>query len=122
MPALTRKDIVSAEKLLQITKLPIPGWGQGKWRYIRMISAEEADLVQRLCFEQAKNKNPDGRSARVMAGWCVLGICDKQGKRLFGEADIDIFAKGPLIPLQRASLAIMDLNGITGDDEAAKKN
>ncbi len=119
MPALTRKDIVSAEKLLHITKLPTPGWGQGKWTYIRMISAEDADLVQRLCFEQTKNKSS---STRIMAGWCVLGICDKQGKRLFGEADIDIFAKGPLIPLQRASLAIMDLNGITGDDEAAKKN
>lgn len=119
MPGLTRKDIASSEKLLQITKLPMPGWGHAKWTYIRMISAEDADLVQRLCFEQVENK---GSSARVMAGWCVLGICDKQGKRLFGEADIDIFAKGPLIPLQRVSLAIMDLNGITGDDEAAKKN
>lgn len=119
MPALTRKDIVSAEKLLQITKLSVPGWGRGKWTHIRLIGAEDADLVQRLCFEQVKNK---GSSARVMAGWCVLGICDKQGKRLFDETDIDSFAKGPLIPLQRVSLAIMDLNGITGDEEAAKKN
>ncbi len=120
MPALTRKDIASSKNLLRIEKFPTPEWGDAKtWTYIRMLRADEADLVQRLCFQQAKAKTA---STRIMAGWCVLGICDKAGKRLFGEDDIELFAQGPLIPLQRTALAIMELNGITGDDVAAKKN
>lgn len=112
---LTREAILNGKGRIQITQVPVPEWGDnGACVYVRTLRADEGGEVQQLAASHSKG---EVNEARAMVGWCIMGICNKQGKRLFSEQDVDALLAAPLMAIQRCATAIMELNGVT--EEAA---
>lgn len=119
MGALTGKQIVECKNPLKIRRVDTPEWATAAgndYVYVRMLRGDEAGEVQRLCKKAAENSEGE-----ALAGWCVLGVCDKQGKRLFKAAHIKALVTGPWGPLQRCAHEVMKLNEITAGAEAKRK-
>ena len=118
MSSLNKAAILNGGVRLQVRKVDTPEWGGEGHVYVRALSAGDAADVQRLAADQQAGK---ANEAEVMVGWCILGICDGGGKRLFDDADTVALLKGPLMPIQRCTTAIMELNHITEEATQARK-
>lgn len=119
MGLLKRSHFLNGKSSLRIKKLPTPGWPDGSptpYVYIRALSAADGDDFERLCAASREGKLSE---AQLQARWCVLGICDKAGKRLLKEADATALLARSLIQMQQCALEVMRLNGM--GESAAKK-
>jgi len=87
---------------------------------VKSLSATEALRVQGLAERIDKGKVDN---IEAMATWCVLGVCNKQGRRLFKDDDVKVLMDGPFMPLQRCAEGILDLNGLgQGAERKRRKN
>lgn len=118
MAYLNRAAILNGRKSSTVTRVSTPEWGDKGFVYIRVLRGTDADEVQELCASLVDKKLTE---AQGYARWCVLGLCDKHGKRLFSTKDVEALVDSSLAPLQRCAFAIMKANGI-GDNTTRKKN
>jgi|SRR5215831_13025656 len=113
-----RDDILAAEDRLRLP-VPTPEWpaADGKL-YVRTISA-----LERERFSEAYRGNGDGRVRNVMARFCVLCLCDGDGRAVFTEADAEELGRKAGHVVDRIFSAAQKLNGIgAAAAEEALKN
>ena len=118
MPQINRRAMREQLSHVKVKKIETPEWGADGYVYVRALQASDATRVQTLGEAGANGKAGE---ARALVGWCVLGICDKSGKRVLTEADTDALLKAPLGVLQRCVTAIMEINGLTEEGESERK-
>jgi hypothetical protein len=120
MAQVTRAAILNGKSGLKVKKVPVPGWVPGDKKayvYVREFRGEDATEVRTLCADALK---PDASEAELVARWCVLGVCDAKGRRLFTPDDVPELLLRALMPLQRCAIEVMRMNGIAAD--TPKKN
>lgn len=113
MGMATRAIVLGSKRKVQLRKVPTPEWGKDAYVYVRALQANEAGDMKDYTSE---------KTALVAAGWCVLGICDGNGKRQYVRNDIGSLAKQPFRVIQRCADAVMDVNGFTADAKAKKNS
>lgn len=119
MPQVTKTDVQSSAKAMIVRQIDTPEWKDKGYVYIKRLPARDAQEIQELCAARVQDKMTE---SEALAQWCVLGACDKQGKRVFGQADIKWILDGPFGPMYRVAIATMEANGITrGEGGASKK-
>lgn len=112
MGMATRAIVLGSKRKVQLRKVLTPEWGDKAYVYVRALRANEGNDLKEYTSTDI---------ALVAAGWCVLGICDGNGKRQYGRDDIDALANEPFKVIQRCADAIMDINGFTADAETTQK-
>ncbi len=115
MPELNRKSIFSNTKKT-IEKVITEEWGGNGFVYVRVFSAMEIHRIMDLAKKIQTGKVAD---VDALAYWCILGVCDKNGKCLFQDGDKDKLLKGPYAPMQRCAMRAMQLNGFTDAGQKA---
>lgn len=119
---LTGQSIIGSKQTFIIEKVSVPEWNYGDidateaYVYARTLSGDHAGAVRNLAERQEAAEGEE-QEALSMAGWCVLGICDEHGQRLFTEDDIPALMARSLVALQRCSAAVLALNPIDGGEE-----
>jgi len=114
---LTRTDFLDGNKRLSLVcKVPMPEWGDHV--YVRRIPADELPAVNRIVEKAQSGKEDD---VSLAAWWCVMGICDAKGKRLFKDSDHAKMMKRPLVAVTRCAMAFGDFNHLTDDADGKRK-
>lgn len=119
--SLTREEIVGSRKGLKIVEVPTPEWADQSGNgavFVRQVPASEADEAYAIVEGQAKGTLS---RAKIMASWCVLGICDENGKRVLEKTDIPALLERPLTALQRCAVKIAELSGMLEEAERGEK-
>ncbi len=122
---LTGKGIVESKQTFILKRVDVPEWNYDgldlaeAYVYARTLGGDQAGDVRDLAEQQEAAKGKKEEEALSMAGWCVLGICDEQGKALFTKEDIPALIVRSLVALQRCSNEVLALNDITGGTEEA---
>lgn len=120
MGQATRAAILNGKHALKVKKVLVPDWVPGDKKayvYVRQFRGEDAQEVRALCQDAMNSK---AKEADLQARWCVLGVCDKKGVRLFTPDDVPELLQRALMPLQRCAIEVMRINGITAD--TSRKN
>lgn len=113
MPALDRAAILAAQDQ-QLATVPVPEWGEGAFVHVRSLTGTERDA-----YEMAVYKN----DANVRATLCRFGICNQEGERIFGAADVAPLGKKSAAALDRCYDKIRELSGMNrAAQEAIEKN
>lgn len=113
MTHLTKEDFLSYDDMgIKEVKLNIPGI-KGKF-YVRAVTADEKDRL-----EQEIERNP----RHVRAKYVALSVCDKDGNRIFDDADVINLSKKSLKLIQPLFHAVIEANSITQEEiEEMAKN
>lgn len=116
---LKRSDIFSSNghSTARVRKVPTPEWSAKGHVFVRMLPASELPSVQRIQEKAASGKTSE---AALAAWWCVLGVCDAKGKRLFKDSDHSKLLNEPLGAVARCAMEFADLN--FRDEAGRKKN
>jgi len=118
MPALTRAQTVKGGVFTK-RKVPMPEFGKDKYVFARTFSVDTMLEGQRM---QDALADDDAKSGRAMAGFCVLGLCDAKGARLYTLDDIDALCQWPFSALARCADAVSMINvALTEPAETARK-
>jgi hypothetical protein len=110
-----RAAILNGKHKLKVKRVPVPNWVPGDKKafvYVRQFRGEDAGEMRQLCADSMKS---DANESALQARWCVLGVCDAKGKRLFTPDDVAALLERALIPLQRCAIEVMRINGIAVD-------
>ena len=113
MGMATRAIVLGSKRKVQLRKVPTPEWGKDAYVYVRALQANEAGDIKTYTSTDVTS---------IAAGWCVLGICDSNGKRQYTRDDMEALAAQPLKVIQRCADAIMDVNGFTAETKAKKNS
>jgi len=97
-------------------KVATPEWGDCV--YVRRIPASELSEINRI---QKKSEGGKESEASMAVWWCILGVCDNKGKRLFKDSDHKELMEAPLGAIARCAMAFAEFNSLTDDAEAALK-
>ena len=126
--SLTREAILKAKPKDGFRKVSTPEWGtSGAGHvYVRRLRASGYATIQKLAKtlkQSGGDMAPDDAIASVLA-WCMITMCDGDGKALFKTTDANKLMELEFAPLQRCFLSAMDLNGFAEDagDDAAKNS
>lgn len=115
---LSRKDIFGAKgRVARVRKVEIPEWGPRGCVYVRMLPADEFPAIQKVQKKAEGGKESD---VSLAAWWCVLGVSDAKGKRLFTDSDHARLLQEPLAAVMRCAEAFAEFN--FPEDIAKKKN
>lgn len=118
MPVLTRAQTLKGG-VFKKRKVPMPEFGKDKYVFARTFSVDTMLEGQRM---QEALADDDAKSGRAMAGFCVLGLCDDKGARLYTLDDIDALCQWPFATLARCADAVSAINSdLTEAAEAARK-
>jgi hypothetical protein len=112
MGQASRAAILNGKGGLKVKRVPVPEWVPGDKKayvYVRQFRGEDAKEVQQLCQDSLKD---DADESELQARWCVLGVCNKQGKRQFTPEDVPELLQRALMPLSRCAIEVMRMNGI----------
>lgn len=114
---LNKIEILAADDL-KFQDVSVPEWG-GTVR-IREMSVGDREHLSALY----KKREDDETASSYLAVLVALSVVDKDGNRLFADADIPSLEKKSLPTLQAISEAAMALNGISikAKDEAVKNS
>ena len=114
--ALSKTDILDADDMPR-EEVAVPEWGGTV--LVRTMTAAERDSFE------ARVIGTDGirNLANIRATLCARCIVDEQGKRLFGDGDIDLLGQKSAAAVDRVFAVCQRLNGLTPDDvEELAKN
>ena len=104
-------------------RVPVPEWATNgpAHVYVRALGAGEIDEAQHALRYA---DGPEKSDAKAVAMMGILCICDKNGKRLFTEDDLDALLTAPLAPLKRCFNEALEINRLTNAsmDELAKNS
>lgn len=110
MSQLTRNDFIGPF-VPAIEAVAVPELKADGVAYVRSFSAGDRGKLEILGARYRDKKNyEDTPKIRFLA--CVLGICDKDGNRIFEEKELDMIAQMPAIVVDRLSEVIFRLNGL----------
>lgn len=127
--SLTGRQILTAKPKDGFRKVATPEWGDANgagYVYVRRLRASGYATIQKLAKTlkgAGADSDPDEAIASVLA-WCIITMCDSDGKTLFKASEASKLMELEFAPLQRCFLAAMDLNGFSEDagDDAAKNS
>lgn len=90
---------------------------------VKAMSASEYDSFQKSVVTIDKKGNPTQDIANKRAKLLARCLCDKDGKRLFTEADIEALGRKSAIPLDQLIEAASRVNRMTAESvEELRKN
>lgn len=113
MTDLTKEDFFNCNDF-EIKKIEFNGYGLKGNFYVRTISADDKDR-----FEQEIEKG----ARHIRARYVALGVCDKDGKRLFDDSHMIEISKKSYRLVQVLFQAVCDINNATAEDiEEMAKN
>lgn len=111
---LSREDIIAVADR-KIERVPVPEWGGAV--YVKTMTGTERDGFEEAVMA-GRGRNRQVNLENFRAKLCVRTICDSSGKRLFGNADIQIVGEKDARALQRVFEAAQKLNGMTPEEVA----
>lgn len=122
MPALTRDAVIAASDLPK-ERVDVPEWGEAAYVYVRSLTGTERDAWETYCIEQRERFKSDSGFPGLRSSLLVRCVVDDDGKRLFGDADVEqLGAKAGLV-IDRLWAVAARLSGLTAADvEELKKN
>jgi hypothetical protein len=112
---LGRNDVLKADDLSR-ELVAVPEWGGEVW--VRSMNGAERDKFEASIVQQRGN-NRELNMANIRAKLAAMSICDENGKRLFGDEDIQALGQKSAAALQRVFTAAQRLSGI-GEDATAE--
>ena len=119
MTVLNRDEILQV-KDIEIEEVEVPAWGGSV--FVKGMTGTERDAFEASIVQQ-RGKNASVNMANIRAKLASQTICDKDGLRLFTDADIKALGKKSATALQVVFDVAQRLSGISGDDveELAKE-
>jgi len=111
--SLTREDILGASDIV-IEKVPVPEWLNG-FAYVKGMTGAERDQFESSIVQQ-RGKNHRVNMVNIRAKLVAQTACNKEGERLFTDADVKALGKKSAVALQRLFDVAQRLSGITSDD------
>lgn len=122
LPVLGREAILAKNDLVT-EKVHVPEWGG--YVFVRNLPATDRErYLESLHVTVGKGKDAR-REVRVIeasAKLAALTICDKNGSRIFSDADVRELGTKSSAALERCTDAAAKLNGLNDDAQAEAKN
>jgi len=113
---LSAEDILSS-KDDSLEKVSVPEWGGDV--FVRTMTGGERDSWELYASKQMERAN----NVNIRAKLACLCLCDENGKRLFGDGQVDALGKKSAKALDRVYSAALELNKLTDEDiEQLEKN
>lgn len=112
MAILNKKQILEAPDI-KTELVPVPEWGGEV--YVKGMSGAERDQFEGSLIQQ-RGKAQRMNLENIRAKLASLTICDKDGKRLFSEADVKALSEKSAGALQRIFTVAQKLSGISDSD------
>lgn len=106
----------------KLEKVPVPEWPDADGHlYVRVMEGWERDDFDSRCAEGRTIKS---RLQNIRARVAVRTLCDKDGAKVFTEAEIGVLTKRSSVALDRIFDVACALNGITSKsvDELVKNS
>lgn len=114
MKILGKQDIQAAQDQV-IEQLEVPEWGGTV--YVRSISGKERGLIEAAAARFKETKGKDETFVRTFTvRMAALGLCDAEGKRLFGDDEIPVLAERNAAAIARVAEVVQRLSGLTKED------
>ena len=110
---LTREDILKAVDI-EIEEVHVPEWFDG-YVFVKGLTGTERDSFEMSIVKQ-RGKSASVNMSNIRAKLAALTLCDKEGVRLFTEADVKALGKKSATALQRVFDVAQKLSGIGEDD------
>lgn len=112
MAILSKKDIL---EIADIKKqlVPVPEWGGEV--YVKGLTGAERDKFESELVT-IRGKEQVVNMANARAKLAAMSICDENGKRLFGESDVQALSQKSGAALQRIFAVAQKLSGLSDDD------
>ncbi len=107
---LTADGILAAQDTDAPVKVKIPEWGGDA--YLRVMGGAERDQWELIAEAGIKKKT----HANIRASLLVATLCDKDGKRLFGNGQSDALGKKSSIVIDRLFDVAQKLNKLKESD------
>ena len=118
---LSREAMLAADDL-ETQDLYIPEKGWEGWVRLRTLTAYEKDELE-IGMVAATTNGQVGRLDNIRARFVAAAVIDGEGRRLYGDGDIEALGKKSAPALSRIFAAVQDMNGISDDDvEEMEKN
>jgi hypothetical protein len=117
--------LLTRDTILQANDLPrelvsVPEWGGEV--YVRTLTGTERDSYEAQSVEK-RGKSYEANLRNLRAKLCALAMCDEQGKRLFGEGDVEALGAKSSAALDRVFSVARRLSGLGAEDfEELAKN
>lgn len=119
MATLTREAILQADDLVR-ELVAVPEWGGEV--FVRTLTGKERDQLEASVVEM-KGKKAEANLVNLRAKMCALCMVDDEGKRIFGEADMEALGGKSAAALDRVFTVAQKLNGMSTEDvEELTKN
>ncbi len=123
---LSADDILNANDVI-IEWCPVPEWGNGKGGvYVRSLQGSELDDYQGSLLKRDSKGKQIVTYNNMRAKLAVRTICNKDGKLLFNEFQVDLLASKNAAGLSRVFEVASRLSGLSEKDikemEEALKN
>lgn len=109
---LTRETILKADDLKK-ELVNVPEWGGDV--YVRGMTGADRDKFE-ASIVQTRGKDQTLNMTNIRAKLASMTICDKQGNRIFTEADVKDLSNKSAHALQRIFVVAQKLSGIGDDD------
>ena len=123
--SLSREAILKAKPGDGLQKVSTPEWGgKASHVYVRRIRASGYVTIQKLATRLKGGVAAHDDAIASVLAWCMITMCDAEGKALFKPTDVNKLMELEFAPLQRCFTAAMDVNGFSEDagDDAAKNS
>ena len=102
--ALTAEDILKTGAS-GVHKVDVPGIGSV---YVRDVTGEDMDYLRQRNGEDTENA--------ILARHIIVGICDEDGKPLFGRNDLEKLNQRKLSTLRPLAEAVVQNSGMVPED------
>jgi hypothetical protein len=108
---LDRQKLLNMSNEINIEKVKV----KDDFVYIKEMTGTERDAYEQSLFRMNNNK-PTMTMENARAKLLVKVICDKDGKRIFKDADINALGSLPAKVLDKLFSKAQSMNGISDDD------
>jgi|SRR5215218_5830359 len=106
--AQTLRDTILGFDDLRTREVNVPEWGMAV--HVAMLTAGERDRLE-YAIQEAKPRRSDIRA--LVAAYC---LCEPDGRRLFGPADVEALSRKSGSALDRIFSAALAFNRMTARD------
>ena len=111
---LNKTEILNVNDIV-VEEVQIPEWGKDATVYVKGMTGAERDKFE-SSLVVLRGKSQTLNMANIRAKLASLTICDKDGKRLFTEADVQELSQKSASALQRVFVVAQKLSRIGDED------
>lgn len=108
-----RDNLLALKSRLTIEEVAVDGLAEPV--YIRTLTGRERDAFESACFTQ-RGKTRVLNTDNIRAKLLVRSICDKDGVRVFTDADVDAIGDMPASVLDELFTVAQRLSGLSSTD------